>query len=213
MKKNNIGHLRKSYGKKELNDNLDYKSPFSLFKLWFDEAAKDERIEEVNAMTLSTISEDGFPRSRVVLLKEYSLDGFIFYTNYNSMKGRSISINPKVCLKFFWPSLEKQIILKGHASKVSKKKSNEYFDSRPEGSKIGAIVSPQSEKILNRDFLEGRILKYMDKKNKLKRPDYWGGYIVKVISFEFWQGRPNRLHDRILFEIYKNKWNKYRLAP
>ena len=213
MKKNNIGHLRKSYDKQELNDNLEHNSPFELFKNWFDQASNDKKIEEVNAMTLSTISLDGFPRSRIVLLKEFSLDGFIFYTNYNSIKGRSISNDSKVCLNFFWPSLEKQIILKGNAIKISSKKSDEYFNSRPEGSRISAIVSPQSEKILNRDFLEDKLLSYENKRDKLKRPNYWGGYIVKVISFEFWQGRPNRLHDRILFEFYKNKWKKYRLAP
>tara|TARA_B110000263_G_C15249859_1_gene483549 strand:- start:29 stop:670 length:642 start_codon:yes stop_codon:yes gene_type:complete len=213
MKNNNIGYLRKSYNKKTLNDDLKFSSPFELFQVWFSEALLSNSIEEVNAMSLSTFGEDGYPRTRIVLLKQFSDDGFVFYTNYNSKKGKSIILNPKVGLSFFWPTLERQVIINGIAEKVSSEISDIYFNSRPLESKLGAIISPQSERIPNRKFLENSFSKLKKSKSNLIRPEHWGGFIVKAESFEFWQGRPNRLHDRIQFELESNKWKKYRLAP
>ena len=212
MKSKNIGKYRKSYEKKYIDDkNLD-KIPFHLFEKWFNDACDDNSIDEPNAMSLSTIGLNGYPRTRVVLLKEFGDDGYIFYTNYNSRKGESIKVNSRVSLSFFWPSLERQIIITGNAIKISDQKSEKYFNERPKGSKIGAIISPQSQIIPDRLFLEKKIKNFSE--NNIKRPNYWGGYIVKPIIFEFWQGRPNRLHDRIEFVLNEtNEWINYRLAP
>ncbi len=212
MKSKNIGKYRKSYEKKYIDDkNLD-KIPFHLFEKWFNDACDDNSIDEPNAMSLSTIGLNGYPRTRVVLLKEFGDDGYIFYTNYNSRKGESIKVNSRVSLSFFWPSLERQIIITGNAIKISDQKSEKYFNERPKGSKIGAIISPQSQIIPDRLFLEKKIKNLSE--NNIKKPNYWGGYIVKPIIFEFWQGRPNRLHDRIEFVLNEtNEWINYRLAP
>ena len=171
---------------------------------------------ETNAMTISTLGLDGFPKSRVVLLKKYTHEGFIFYTNYNSEKGRDILANPNVCLSFFWPKAERQVIIKGKAEKVEPNMSDGYFESRPRGSQLGALVSNQSEVVANRKVLEDDLqqleAKYEGK--DILRPDHWGGFIVKPISIEFWQGRPNRLHDRIRFTLNEDfDWIMERLAP
>ena len=212
MKSKNIGKYRKSYEKKYIDDKNIDKIPFHLFEKWFNDACDDNSIDEPNAMSLSTIGLNGYPRTRVVLLKEFGNDGYIFYTNYNSRKGESIKVNSRVSLSFFWPSLERQIIITGNAIKISDQKSEKYFNERPKGSKIGAIISPQSQIIPDRLFLEKKIKNLSE--NNIKKPNYWGGYIVKPIIFEFWQGRPNRLHDRIEFVLNEtNEWINYRLAP
>ena len=190
--------------------------PITLFRDWFLEAEAFEGAAEVNAMTLSTIGLDGFPKSRVVLLKQFTYEGFIFYTNYNSEKGKSIAENPNVCLSFFWHEQERQIIIKGKAEKVAANLSDGYFESRPVRSRLGAVVSPQSEKIPSRAYLEEK-LALLEKEYEGKdvpRPEFWGGYIVKPVSVEFWQGRANRLHDRIRYTLQENiDWQTERLAP
>jgi pyridoxamine 5'-phosphate oxidase len=213
--KQDISNFRKSYNKSNLDLSSIKKDPIVFFKNWFENAVEDNLIEEANAMILSTIGHDGFPKGRVVLLKEYSEDGFIFFSNYNSEKGESIKKNKNVCLTFFWPSQERQIIVKGFAEKTSKKISDIYFKKRPKGSKLGSIVSKQSRLLVSIEELENDLevlnLKYDNK--QIIRPDHWGGYIVRPLSIEFWQGRPNRLHDRILCVFEKSNWNINRIAP
>ena len=167
-------------------------------------------------MTISTIGLDGFPKSRVVLLKKYTHEGFIFYTNYKSEKGRAIEANPNICLSFFWPAAERQIIIKGKAEMIATNLSDGYFESRPRGSQLGAIVSNQSEVIKNRTDLEQKLkaLETHHDGNVIERPDYWGGFIVKPVELEFWQGRPNRLHDRLRYKLKADyDWQIDRLAP
>ena len=167
-------------------------------------------------MTVYTIGLDGFPKSRVVLLKKYNEEGFIFFTNYNSEKGKAILNNPNVCISFFWTSLERQVIIKGIAEKTSETISDNYFDSRPDGSKLGALASAQSEVIPNRSYLENELKKLEQKfeGKPIPRPKNWGGFIIKPIEVEFWQGRPNRLHDRIKYKLSENyDWNISRLSP
>jgi len=215
-KSNNLEDYRKSYDKNELlKSNLD-ENPFQQFRTWFVEVDEAGNVDEANAMTICTIGKDGFPKSRVVLLKSYDEYGFVFYTNYNSEKGKALIDNPKTCLSFFWPSAERQIIIKGTARKIPQEESDRYFQSRPKGSQLGAIVSPQSQKIENRKVLEERLLsleiEYKDK--EISRPDNWGGFRVEPESFEFWQGRPNRLHDRFVYEKDNDyDWKIKRLAP
>ncbi len=211
-----LGDYRKSYEKGELLLNDTPKIPIELFKDWFLEVDTNFPNQETNAMTISTIGLDGFPKSRVVLLKKYTEEGFVFYTNYESEKGIAIINNPNVCLSFFWEEAERQVIIKGVAQKVSKEESTVYFNSRPRGSQLGAIVSNQSEKIVNREFLEKKLeaIEVALKNKPINKPKHWGGFIVNPISIEFWQGRPNRLHDRIFYE--KNidlSWEKSRLSP
>lgn len=210
-----LGNYRKTYEKSELSENSITDNPMQLFQKWFYETEASEGIDEPNAMTISTIGLDGFPKSRIVLLKKYTYEGFIFYTNYTSEKGRAMEVNPNVCLSFFWPNMERQIIIKGVVDKIAANLSDGYFDSRPEGSKLGALVSNQSEVISSRDEIENR-LKELEKKyqgKEIQRPRNWGGYIVKPVSMEFWQGRPNRLHDRIRFTLENMDWKIERLAP
>ena len=211
-----LADLRKSYEKGVLSQKDVMNDPIQLFQTWFNEAKEVDTIDEANAMSLSTLSTDGFPRARVVLLKDYSKEGFVFFTNYESEKGKSIFKYPKVGLSFYWPSLERQIIIKGTAEKLAANKSDDYFQSRPRGSQIGAHVSPQSNEIPDRDFLESRKLalekKYHNK--QIPRPENWGGILVKPVEIEFWQGRPNRLHDRIYCILYQGtQWKIKRLAP
>jgi pyridoxamine 5'-phosphate oxidase len=211
-----LGNYRKSYEKSELLETQIPDDPINLFHKWFYEAEEFDAADEVNAMTLSTIGLDGFPKARVVLLKKFNEDGFIFYTNYQSEKGKAILQNPNVCLSFFWPTVERQIIIKGTAKQTSEQISDNYFASRPEGSKLGAIVSAQSEVVDNRDYLEYS-LTALEKEWEgkiIERPKHWGGFIVRPVEVEFWQGRPNRLHDRIRYQLQKDcNWKIERLAP
>tara|TARA_B100000965_G_scaffold398297_1_gene416203 strand:+ start:379 stop:1023 length:645 start_codon:yes stop_codon:yes gene_type:complete len=213
--KKDIGHLRKVYEKGSLDESNVGSDPMLLFKKWFNDAKSIKTIDEPNAFNLSTIGADGFPKSRIVLLKSYDSNGFVFYTNYNSNKGKDILNNPKVGLSFFWPKLERQVIIKGTASKISEFESDKYFNSRPISNRLGAIVSNQSQVIPNRKILEDEFhkLKKVYRLKEPQRPKNWGGFKVCVIFMEFWQGRPNRLHDRIVFEKLKNKWSISRLSP
>ncbi|WP_431157965.1 pyridoxamine 5'-phosphate oxidase [Winogradskyella poriferorum] len=211
-----LSNYRKSYEKGALLlDNVP-ENPLELFRDWFIEVDTHFNVEETNAMTISTLGIDGFPKSRVVLLKKYTYEGFIFYTNYDSEKGKAIEANPNVCLSFFWHSAERQIIIKGRAEKIADNLSDGYFESRPRGSQLGAIVSNQSEPIKDRKILEDRLkeLEASYEGKDIQRPKNWGGYIVKPIELEFWQGRPNRLHDRIRYQLQGDfNWKIERLSP
>lgn len=212
---NDLGNYRKAYEKSALMEGSISENPMELFQKWFYEVEASDGVDETNAMTLSTMGLDGFPKSRVVLLKKYTHEGFIFYTNYKSEKGRAIAENPNVCISFFWPNLERQVIIKGQANKIAENLSDGYFQSRPVGSQLGAIVSDQSSVIPSRDVLEEE-LKRLEKEfegKEIERPEWWGGYLVAPISMEFWQGRPNRLHDRIRFTLEGIDWKIERLAP
>ena len=211
-----LSNYRKSYEKSALLETSIPEDPINLFHQWFHEVEDFGGIDEVNAMTISTIGLDGFPKSRVVLLKKYSEEGFIFYTNYNSEKGKSITDNPNVCLSFFWHSMERQVIIKGIAEKTPTNISDGYFESRPDGSKLGAIVSNQSEVIPSRASLEEKLKQLeLDFEGKeILRPEFWGGFLVKPVEVEFWQGRPNRLHDRIRYQLQSDySWKTDRLSP
>ena len=211
-----LSDYRKSYEKSALLETSIPEDPINLFHQWFHEVEDFGGIEEVNAMTVSTIGLDGFPKSRVVLLKKYSEEGFIFYTNYNSEKGKAITNNPNVCLSFFWHSMERQVIIKGIAEKTPTNISDGYFESRPDGSKLGAIVSNQSEVIPSRVFLEDKLKQLeLDSQGKeILRPEFWGGFLIKPVEVEFWQGSPNRLHDRIRYQLQPDySWKTDRLSP
>lgn len=211
-----LSNYRRSYEKSQLTEDHLPEDPITLFRNWFVEVEEFGSSAEVNAMTVSTIGLDGFPKSRVVLLKQFTYEGFIFYTNYNSEKGRAIAANPNICLSFFWHELERQVIIKGVAEKVAENLSDGYFESRPEGSRLGAIVSPQSEVIPSRQYLEENLhdLEKEYSGKEILRPAHWGGYIVKPVEIEFWQGRANRLHDRIRYKLQDDfSWKTDRLAP
>lgn len=211
-----LSNYRKSYEKSELLESTIPDNPINLFNRWFHEVEDFGGTEEINAMTVATNGLDGFPKSRVVLLKKIDEEGFVFYTNYNSEKGKAILENPKICLSFFWHSMERQVIIKGIAEKTSNLVSDNYFASRPIGSQLGALVSAQSEVIPNRDYLENKLKEFEKEyaEKEIPRPVFWGGILVKPVEVEFWQGRPNRLHDRIRYKLSENyDWNIDRLSP
>ena len=211
-----LSNYRKSYQKSELLEDAISDNPMEVFQKWFHEVEATDGVDEPNAMTVSTIGLDGYPKSRVVLMKKFTFEGFIFYTNYLSEKGKAIANNPNVCLAFFWPNLERQVLIKGKAEKLATNLSDGYFESRPRGSQLGALVSAQSEPIKSRKALEERLIaleKELENK-EIERPKHWGGYLVRPVSIEFWQGRPNRLHDRIRFSLQEDlDWKIERLQP
>ena len=199
MKEKDLGNLRKSYTKNELKAADIANDPIAFFGSWFNEAEHHPEIDEANAMTLATLGLDDYPKARVVLLKAINEKGFVFYTNYQSEKGLSIAHHAKVGLSFFWPALERQVIIKGTAEQLKPEVSNAYFNSRPKGSQLGALVSEQSKVITDRSILEAKLdaleIEYQYK--SVDRPKHWGGYLVVPKCIEFWQGRPNRLHDAV----------------
>ncbi|MDA1176890.1 MAG: pyridoxamine 5'-phosphate oxidase [Bacteroidetes bacterium] len=213
---NDLGNYRKSYDKGSLLERGISDNPLELFQKWFSEVDQHFPQDETNAMTLSTLGLDGFPKGRVVLLKKYMQQGFIFYTNYESEKGKSIIAHPKVSLSFHWAGAERQVIIKGKAEKIAVDVSDGYFESRPRGSQLGAHASQQSTVVPSRQTLENQLKTLEEKfKNKsIPRPEFWGGFIVKPIEIEFWQGRANRLHDRIRYQLQSDfNWIMERLSP
>lgn len=212
----NLSDMRKVYEKSQLLENQIKENPMEQFRDWFTEAEENSAVSEANAVSVSTLEDDGCPRTRMVLLKSYTWEGFIFYTNYESRKGKAIEDHHQACLHFFWPDMERQIIIKAKVEKIAENLSDGYFHSRPVGSQLGAMVSPQSQTIPNREFLEENLKKLEEEfRNKeIPRPKNWGGFIAKPYEIEFWQGRPNRLHDRILYELNADfEWKISRLAP
>lgn len=210
-----IADLRKEYKKRTLLESDINADPFIQFTSWWNDALRSE-IEEINAMTLATADLNAVPSARIVLLKEFSEKGFVFFTNYNSHKGNELDKNPNACLVFFWKELERQVRVSGKVKKTDAIESDEYFGSRPEGSRIGAWASPQSSVIASREVIEQNSTSYQEKYagGNIPRPPHWGGYIVIPGVIEFWQGRPNRLHDRIQYTLKENKvWKIERLAP
>jgi pyridoxamine 5'-phosphate oxidase len=210
-----IAHIRKDYTKTSLDVKSVSKDPIQQFDHWFREAVTAE-VPEPNAMTLATVNAEGRPSTRVVLLKGVENGKFVFFTNYQSNKGQELDQNPACSLTFWWPELERQICLEGVASRIDAKRSEEYFQSRPRGSQVGAWASPQSSMINDRSILEERV-KQMEEKfkglEKLPKPHQWGGFEIDPLMIEFWQGRPSRLHDRILFTKVDGVWRIDRLAP
>lgn len=212
---NNIADIRKEYKLRTLSEKDVHPDPLKQFDQWWQEAVHSD-LEEVNAMTLATATADGMPDARIVLLKGFDENGFAFFTNYNSAKGHQLLENPRASLVFFWAALERQVRLSGLVRLAAAAANDAYFNSRPEGSRIGAWASPQSEVIESREWLEKNEAKLKNelKGDTLRRPAHWGGYVVKPTRMEFWQGRPSRLHDRILYTLGSNgQWKIERLAP
>lgn len=209
-----ISSIRKEYTMQSLSESDTDPHPLRQFDRWWGEALRSG-IEEVNAMTLSTVSGEGRPSSRIVLLKGYDDRGFVFYTNYRSRKGTELEANPHASLLFFWKELERQIRIEGVCTRVSPEESDAYYASRPEGSRIGAWASPQSRVIASREALKESFRKMEERLGgAIQRPEHWGGYRLSPTCMEFWQGRPNRLHDRIRYSLTEaGEWNRNRLAP
>ena len=211
----NIADLRKEYATQNLLETNVAADPVTQFSIWWQQAL-DSNIDEPNAMTLATASCDGLPSARIVLLKGFNDNGFVFFTNYKSYKAIQLEENPKACLVFFWKELERQVRIVGLVKKVTAEESDNYYNSRPKYSRIGALASPQSQVVESRQWIDEQFLKLLDKYKDEDplRPDYWGGYILKPIIIEFWQGRPSRLHDRIQYTLEENgAWKIDRLAP
>ena len=210
----NIADIRKDYKQLSLNETDVATDPVDQFSKWWEEAIASD-IDEVNAMTLATANQAGRPSARIVLLKGFDNNGFVFFTNYNSHKATDIAGNPFASLVFFWKELERQVRIEGSIEKVPAADSDNYFDSRPQASRIGAWASPQSNVIAGRQVIEEKVkeLEQQFENKTIKRPEHWGGYIVKPILIEFWQGRQSRLHDRIQYTIAAEGWKIERLAP
>jgi pyridoxamine 5'-phosphate oxidase len=209
-----IASIRKDYQFQSLDINDAAPSPFDQFEKWWKEAVSSS-IEEVNAMTLATINQEGKPSARIVLLKGFDEKGFVFFTNYQSNKGKALTAHPFASLVFFWKELERQVRIDGSCVRVSEEESDIYFQSRPLGSRLGAWASPQSEVISNRSVIEQELeavaTRYAE--GNVPRPSYWGGYRVIPETVEFWQGRPSRLHDRLRYSKASGNWKIERLAP
>ncbi|HSN60398.1 MAG TPA: pyridoxamine 5'-phosphate oxidase [Ferruginibacter sp.] len=215
MNPEELAKLRKDYTLHSLNEEEVAASPLTQFEKWWDDAASS-KIEEMNAMTLATSSSEGMADARTVLLKAFDEKGFVFFTNYNSSKSTQLDVNANCCLLFFWKELERQVRINGIAEKISAKESIEYFDSRPAGSQIGAWASPQSMVVAGKAMLIETFQYYAErfKHGKIPKPPHWGGYRVKPTRIEFWQGRPSRMHDRILYtSTPEGNWKTERLAP
>lgn len=210
----NIAEIRKEYSREVLDESHAHTDPFRQFEQWWHEALASE-IDEVNAMTLATAGTNGKPSARIVLLKGFTEEGFIFFTNYESRKGEQLNANPYACLVFFWKELERQVRIEGRVEKIAAAESDAYFLSRPVESQIGAWSSPQSKVIPSREEIEKNVKEQTERfsKETIVRPPHWGGYIVKPDSIEFWQGRPSRLHDRIRYVSEGGHWRRERLAP
>lgn len=209
----NLADLRRDFTSHELLESNIAADPFEQFKLWFDDALASYVID-ANAMTVATVGEDGRPSVRVVLLKGYDHDGFVFYTNYGSKKGTDLIGNPNTVFHFFWPQLDRQIGIYGTVEKTSREESAEYFNSRPVDSRIGAWASAQSTVINSRDELEHRFAEFKEKfGDDVPLPEFWGGFRMTPFKFEFWQGRQNRLHDRIIYTFGDGAWTTSRLSP
>ena len=206
--------IRTNYQKFELLESEISKNPFDQLNLWLHEAISGKEAEPT-AMVLSTIDPNGNPESRIVLLKEMTAEGLIFYTNYHSKKGQQISLHPQVSAVFFWPATERQVRIKGKAEQIPEKDSETYFQSRPLESQLGAWSSPQSRVIDSRHVLDENYVHYRRyfQEHEIKKPPHWGGYLIRPEYFEFWQGRSNRLHDRIEFQQSGREWIIHRLAP
>lgn len=211
----NLSDLRTDYTLKSFNEKDVIQNPFDQFKLWFNDAL-EAKVNEPNAMTVATIKSDGSPSARILLFKGLENEAFVFYSNYLSNKANEISFDNRVALVFFWPELQRQIRIEGKSEKIEAHKSDEYFLSRPRGSQIGAYASEQSKPLENSEELEQKMKHFEEVFSKIEitRPENWGGYAVKPISFEFWQGRANRLHDRFLFSLNsESNWIIQRLSP
>lgn len=211
----NIAGIRKEYQLQSLLETEVADNPFKQFNNWWDDALKS-KIDEVNAMTLATVDPDGIPSARIVLLKGFDEQGFVFFTNYNSRKANDLARNNRACLVFFWKELERQVRISGIAEKISTEENIVYFNSRPDGSKIGAWASPQSLVVAGKAWLKETFDYYRErfKHGEIPKPPHWGGYRIKPFKVEFWQGRPNRLHDRIQYTLQKDGiWKIGRLAP
>lgn len=210
-----IADLRKEYSKASLDITHVHTDPMKQFEKWFNEALSAQ-VMEPNAMNLATVNESGKPTSRIVLLKGVENDQFLFFTNYQSVKGKALENNPACALTFFWPELERQVRIEGTAERVETERSEQYFQSRPRNSQIGAWASPQSAIIESRKLLEERVVQLENKFKEqavLPKPNQWGGFKVTPLLIEFWQGRPSRLHDRIQYTKVENNWRIFRLAP
>jgi pyridoxamine 5'-phosphate oxidase len=211
----NPADLRREYASHSLLETEVAKDPIKQFEQWWQQAVQSE-IVEANAMTLATASTDGMPSARVVLLKGFDSSGFVFFTNYNSYKSMQLHENPKACLVFYWKEVERQVRITGLVEKISDEENDAYFNSRPVGSRIGAHASPQSQVIESREWLDenyNHLTSILDA-NNIKRPVHWGGYRVKPVIIEFWQGRPSRLHDRLQYSLEDSGlWKIERLAP
>ena len=214
LTKENLQNLRQEYRSAELAETDVDSNPIQQFKKWFTEAL-DAQLFEPNVMTLATATAEGKPSARIVLLKGFDENGFVFFTNYESHKGKELAANPYASMVFFWPELERQVCIEGSVTKVSGEESTAYFHSRPVGSQIGASASMQSSVISSREVLEAKVelLNETYKDQEIPRPQHWGGYLLTPTSVEFWQGRPSRLHDRIAYEFTNGSWIINRLAP